>query len=135
MVLPEKSVLLQPFDELITVAADPFAGLLDDRDGIFLSFGCDEQFGIGELELYHISCNINIRITQELFDKGVHERVALPLYNEPCLVFLEFEYLYNHAPIFGNLKTIKVWVRRYAGMDPIAAEKIVNLNKNSRELE
>jgi hypothetical protein len=36
--------------------------------------------------------------------------VPLTLDDKTCLVFFELKYFYNHAPMFGNLKTIKVWV-------------------------
>jgi len=29
--------------------------------------------------------------------------MTLSLDDESCLVFFEFKYLYNHAPMFGNL--------------------------------
>jgi hypothetical protein len=38
--------------------------------------------------------------------------VTLPLDDEACLVLFELDYFYNHAPMFGNLKTIKVWVKQ-----------------------
>ena len=33
-----------------------------------------------------------------------------PCDDEPHFVFFEIENFYNHAPMFGHLKTIKVWV-------------------------
>jgi hypothetical protein len=58
-----KLLLFQALDELIAVTGYPLASLLDDGEGIFLSFGCDEEFRIRELELNHIAGDINIGIS------------------------------------------------------------------------
>ena len=43
--------------------------------------------------------------------------MPLTLDDEACLVFFELKYFYNHAPMVGNLKTIKVWVATNASPD------------------
>ena len=92
------------------MTGDPFAGLLDEGNGVLLALGGDKQFRIGELELDHVPGDIDIGIAQKLFDKSVHERMPLPLDDEMCLIFFKLDHFYNHAPIFGNLTSIKVWV-------------------------
>ena len=95
------------------MTGNPFAGLFNEGDGALLSFGGNKQLRIRKLEFNRISGNIDIRIMYQLFYEGVHERVPLTLDDKMCLVFSELKYFYYHAPMFGNLKTIKVWV----GMD------------------
>lgn len=92
------------------MTGDPFAGLLYGGDGALLPFGGNKQFRVRKLEFNHISGNIDIGITHQLFYESVHKRVPLPLDEKTCLVFFELKYFYNHAPMVGKLKTIKVWV-------------------------
>jgi uncharacterized protein YwqG len=54
--------------------------------------------------------------------------MPFPLYDEPCLVALQLEYFYDHAPMFGDVKTINVWVDQ----EPAAIKK-ENLIKESLE--
>ena len=99
MELPKKRILflLQPFEKLVAVPGNPLARLLDDENGIFLVFCRDKEFWIGELELNHVPCDIDVRIGKELLHEGVHECVPFALDDEPRLVFFEFEYFNDHS--------------------------------------
>ena len=90
-------LFLQPFCEFVAMTGDTFACFLDDGDRIFLVFCCDKEFRIGELELNHIPCDIDVRIGKELLHEGVHECVPFALDDEPRLVFFEFEYFNDHS--------------------------------------
>ena len=100
----------EPFDQFIAVFGEPLAGIADDNNRIFLSLCGDKEFWVRELEFDDIRGNINRRVTEDLIGEGIHESMPLLLYDEPCLVALQFEYFYDHAPMFGEVKTINVWV-------------------------
>ena len=108
-------LFLQVFDELVAVARYPFACLFDNWKRIFLALCGDEKFRVRELEFYHILCHINVRVAQNLLNKGIHKCMSLSLDEESHFIIFEIEYFNNHAPMFGHLKTIKVWVAPKTG--------------------
>ena len=55
--------------------------------------------------------------------------MPLTLNDKTCFVFFELKYFYNHAPIFGNLITIKVWVALEACIGEPAVHRHVLLSR------
>jgi len=95
-------LFLQLFYEFIAVTRNPLARFFDDRDGAFFAFRSDKQFGIGKLKLDHVPGDIDVRIAQDFFDEGVHERMPFALNNESRFILFKFKYFYYHSTYVGN---------------------------------
>ena len=106
----KRCLFSEALDQFIAVFGEPLAGVPYDNEGVFFTLGGDEEFRFRELEFDEIFCDVHRRVAEDLVGEGVHEGMSFTLNEETGLVALQLEYFYNHAPMFGDLKTINVWV-------------------------
>jgi len=119
----KRRLFSETLDQFIAIFGEPLARVPDDNDGVFFALGGDKEFRIRELEFDEIFCDVHRRVAENLVGEGVHEGMSFTLNEETCLVVLQLEYFYNHAPMFGELITINVWVSGGGARDAVPLEK------------
>jgi len=92
------SSLFDLFQKFVAISGETHARLRYDLQGFFLPVRGDQQFRIRELKFYKISCDVHVRVFEDLLCEKIHEGVSLPLNHKPCLIFLKLEYLDIHSP-------------------------------------
>jgi len=72
---------------------------------------------------------------EDLICQGIHKRMAFALYDETRFVILQLEHLDNHAPIFGEQESIKVWVGKEEDLrSRVSERKFLAISPDMREV-